>query len=137
VSLASAVVMVATFLPWYSVLPPSPQAATSLGELTIFDMGFGGWRWAVPGLAALGLIAGVIDAAVRPAHRGAVTAFVVLRLLVVAELAVVVLAIAFRTPHGVGAASDLAATIRWPAWGALAAAVVGSGAAVAAASPNV
>jgi hypothetical protein len=62
--------------------------------------------------------------------------FVALRLLVVAELVAVVAAIALRTPHAVGGASGIAATIRWPAWGALAAAVVGSGASLAAAPPH-
>jgi hypothetical protein len=136
VSLASAVVVVATFLPWYAVLPPNPQAPTSIGELTLFDTGFGSWRWALPAAALLAVVVGVADALARPTRRGALAVFVALRVIVLVELALVIAAIAARTPHGVGLAAELPATVRWPAWGSLAAAVVGFGASLAAAPPN-
>ncbi len=138
VSLASAVVLVATFLPWYDVTPPASPSGRALsaltGPLTILDHGFGGWRFAIPVVALAAVVIGVADALIRAGQRGALLSFVALRMLVLAQLGLVIAAIVARTPYGLGTGSGLTfiVTVRWPVWGALAATVVAAGGSLAA-----
>jgi hypothetical protein len=138
VSLASAVVLVATFLPWYTVTPQHGAAgrvlASLTGQLTILDHGFGGWRFAIPAIALVAVAAGIVDALIRAGQRFALLSFVVVRVLVLAQLGLVIGAMVDRTPKGldVGSTVRLFVDVRWPVWGALAAAVVALGGSLAA-----
>ena len=135
VSLASAVVLGATFLPWYEVTPPSTLSGRAIsaltGPLTILDHGFGGWRYAIPIVALLAIVVGVADALIRAGQRGALLSFVVLRIIVLAQLGLVIAAIVARTPDGLGHGMTFVVGVRWPVWGALAAAVVAAGGSLA------
>jgi uncharacterized membrane protein YvlD (DUF360 family) len=131
-SLASLVVLLATFLPWYAITP-APRPPLLGSQLTIVDLGYGGWRWAIPAVAVAALVLGVVDALIRPAQRFAVLSFFALRVLVLALLGLVIAAVVVHTPHHVLGVSNAVGTVRWPAWGALAAAVVGFGSSLAAA----
>ncbi len=133
VSTASALLLAACFLPWY--LLTSVDSATGIGGQTvsILDAPFGGWRMAIPLVAAVAVVCGIFDAFLRADAPGAMTSFIALRALVLGELGLVAVALVSRTPHGVAGALGVAASLRWPAWAALGCVVVAVGGSFAAA----
>ena len=66
VSTASALLLAACFLPWY--LLTSVDSATGIGGQTvsILDAPFGGWRMAIPLVAAVAVVCGILDASSEP-----------------------------------------------------------------------
>ena len=133
VSTASALLFAACFLPWY--LLTSVDSATGSGGQTvsILDAPFGGWRMAIPLVAAVAVVCGILDAFLRADAPGAMASFIALRALVLGELGLVAVALASRTPLGVAGALGVAASLRWPAWAALGCAIVAVGGSFAAA----
>ena len=136
VALGSAAVLVASFLPWLALTPLAGATAGAAPLLaTILDPGYGGWRGFLPVAAAVGVVVGVVDAMMRSTDRGALFVFLVVRLQAVAQLGLVVATLAAKMPGpGAPVQGAVAVSLRWPAWGALAAAVVALGASAASAS---
>ena len=130
-ALASAVVLAATFLPWFGLTPSG--SAQTLGA-TILDPGYGGWRVLVPMVAVAAMVVGIANALLRPADRGALAVFVVLRALVVTQAGLVVAALATKAPHTLAQGAGSLVVLRWPAWGAVAASLVALGGSLAGAS---
>lgn len=133
VSAASALLLGACFLPWYVLT--AAGSPTALGDplVSILDAPFGGWRMAIPLVAAVAVVCGIFDALLRADAPGAMASFIALRALVLAELALVVLALVSRTPNGAAGALGVATSLHWPAWGALGCAIVAVGGSFAAA----
>jgi len=115
--------------------PSGSSGVVVIQTLTIFDAGYGGWRIAIPFVALAALVCGIVDALLRGGDRGALLSFVLLRVLVLVQIGLVVAAIVAKTPHGALAnpVVDALVSVRWPAWGALAASVVAVGGSLAAA----
>lgn len=129
VAVVSALLLPACALTYYNV-----PGVTRLGKkvtptYTVIAHAFGSWRVLLPVLAGLAIVVGIVNAFMQVAAPGAVTVFVALRLVVIAQLGLWVLAAVQRTPHGAAFGSGGIVTVTWVAWAAIgiaAVAVLGS-----------
>lgn len=113
----SAVVLAAAFLPWYTThLPTHPTA-------NLFSHGFAGWLIFIPVAAGAGIALGVANALLHPADPGAVPVFVLLRVVILAQVVLVVVSIFVHDTHGEFQHVSVAAY--WASWAAIGAAAAG------------
>jgi len=123
VSGASVLLLPACLLTYYALDGVTRSGRHVHATLTVVASAMGSWRVAIPILAGLCVVAGVIDAFLPVAASGAVTVFVILRVAVVAQLGVWILTAVLRTPT-VPAGSP-AASVTWVAWVAIGVAAIG------------
>jgi hypothetical protein len=108
-------------LPWYRLLSSTPGGI----ELRLYSTGFRGWYLAIPAAAGLGVLLGALNALMRPGEKGSVPLFISMQLLALVTIGLVGAAIFVRHPSALKLAHPgVTVALMWPAWGALAAAVV-------------
>lgn len=128
VSVASAAVFTASFLPWYAISSVGTRPTDIGGQVfSIVSATFGGWRLAIPFVAAMTVACGILEALLRADTPGAMLSFITVRVLVLVQIGLVVATLLIRTPTGVPGALHVVASARWPAWGSLGCAVVALG----------
>lgn len=134
ISFASLIALALMFLPVYSFTLVDPAGHPLSTSLTMFDHGYGGWRFILAAVLALSVVVGVVNSILKVGDTGAVFVFVVLRLLCLTQLAMIVASIVIKTPRSVliphGFTSSV--SLLWPIWAMLAAGVVAMGGALAA-----
>ncbi len=118
----SLLLLPACFLSYYSLQGATRSGVGVHATFTVLAQAFGSWRVVIPYLAALCVVIGVVNSLLPVAATGAVTVFVTLRVAVVAQLAVWIVAAVERTPTAPAGAP--AAAVTWVAWAAIAVAVV-------------
>jgi hypothetical protein len=117
VSGISVLLLPACLLTYYNLLGVTRSGVAVHATFTVVAQAFGSWRIVIPGLAALCVVIGVVDSLLPVAATGAVTVFVALRLAVLAQLAVWIVAAVERTPTTPAHAP--AASLTWVAWVAI------------------
>jgi hypothetical protein len=129
--MSSLVVLAASFLPWFQLSLSDTSAARSTVALTrqvgIYDPAYSGWHLAIPVACVVTIIIGLMNALLRPAQRGAVFVFALLRISGLLLLLVVLVTLFVKEPHGLGLTSSVTVSVRllWPAYAAAIAAFVG------------
>jgi hypothetical protein len=115
-------------LPYYKVSIPSHPLMSS----TVIGHQLGAWRIAIPGVAVLAVLFGIVNSILRVGVKGAVPIFVGLRVLCFAQLGLWIMAI-FVHRYGTGVMSPtpshVGVTVGWLAYSAVpvaAVALVGS-----------
>ena len=94
----SLLLLPACFLSYYSLQGATRSGVGVHATFTVLAQAFGSWRVVIPYLAALCVVIGVVNSLLPVAATGAVTVFVTLRVAVVAQLAVWIVAAVERTP---------------------------------------
>ncbi|MCL5445426.1 MAG: hypothetical protein M1121_05130 [Actinobacteria bacterium] len=126
--------MATMFLPVYSFTLYDPTGQSTTTSLTMFDHGYGGWRFILAAVLALSVVIGVINSILKVGDKGAVFVFVVLRVLCLAQLGMIVAAIVIKTPQGIVVPHGFTSSVSllWPIWPLLAVGVIAMGGALAA-----
>ena len=125
VVVVSLVLIGACFVPYYNV----PATLTASGEthLRVIATAMGAWRLVIPAVCVLTAAIGIANSALRVGQRGAVGVFVLLRLSVLAQLALWIIPIfvtkVYDTPPGVAPTSN-GVTVGWVAYSCAAVAAV-------------
>ncbi len=118
----SVLLLPACFLTYYSLQGATRSGVGVHATFTVVAQAFGSWRVVILYLAGLCVVIGVVNSLLPVAAAGAVTVFVALRLAVVAQLAVWIVAAVERTPTTPAGAP--AAAVTWVAWAAIGVALV-------------
>jgi hypothetical protein len=115
------VIVVLTFFPFFTW-----AIGDTSKEMTIWNTLYSGWYVAIPFVALLAILVGLLNFFLRPGDPGALAVFILLRLLAVASVALIACAMYFRTPSGVRTTGALAPEIslRWAIIAALGVALV-------------
>jgi hypothetical protein len=122
-----AVLAMTTILPWYSVTITLSSASVTVQRLHLTDHIFPTWHIAIPILAGVGILLGVANSLLRPTDRGAVTAYVLLRVVGLALVALMILAAFWVQLPGLHLHTVFAPTVNrlWPCYASIGAGVVG------------
>ncbi len=131
VVVVSVVLVVASFLPRYYLIPPLLVGSDKSQQPVVSHL-MGSWRLLIPAVCIVTALVGIANSALRAGQRGAVGFFIALRLMVFVQLAMWVIPIfertVVKTPPGIAATSK-GVTVGWFAYSAVsvaAVAVIGS-----------
>ena len=125
---AAALVLAITALPWYTW----SFTEAAIKHFTIWSTQYSGWYLAIPIVAVVGIFVGLLNFFLRPGDPGALPVFILLRALALGLVALIALAMYFRTPSKVpGGGMALSVGLRWPMMVALGLALVMVAASVA------
>jgi hypothetical protein len=114
--------LMACYLPYYRVAVPGSTTDVGSHTFTVMAGTFGAWRVAIPSIAALSVIFGIVNSILRAGSRGAVGTFVVMRLLVLADIGLWALAAVYH--HDQGPLASLPTSVTWVSWAAVVVAVM-------------
>jgi hypothetical protein len=109
-ALASLVLFGLTFLDWYAITLTFAAGRALQGRATVYQVGYRGWYLVIPGVAVLGVVVGVLNFLLRVTDDWAVTVFVALRLLAVAAVVLMALALVFVHPYDLTSVAGDAST---------------------------
>lgn len=114
--------LMACFLPYYRVGVQGSTTDVGSHTFTVMAGVFGAWRVAIPSIAALSVVFGIVNSILRAGSRGAVGTFVVMRMLVLVDIGLWVVAAVYH--HDQGPLASLATSVTWVAWAAMVVAVI-------------
>jgi hypothetical protein len=123
----SVLLLPACFVTYYTLQGTTGSGRRVHATFTVVAQVFGSWRIVIPLVSVVCAAVGIMDGFTPVAARGAVTIFVILRVAVVGQLALWIVAIVDRTPTTPMGAPQ--AGVTWVAWasiGVAAVAVLGS-----------
>jgi len=124
VAVMSALLLGACFLPYYRVLLTVGTGSIT-AEYKVVDNLYGSWREVLPAIAALCILIGLVNTALRVNRKGAVTAYFTLRVVAVAQLGLWIFVFVDRTSKArVPLDATVHTTVTWVGYAAIAVAAI-------------
>jgi hypothetical protein len=114
------ILVVLTFFPWFVW-----TVGQTSREFSVWSTQYSGWYVAIPMVTVLAILVGLLNFFLRPGDPGALAVFILLRILAIGTVALIAVAMYYRTPSG--APKGLltpAVSLKWPIVAALAMGVI-------------